>query len=185
MHKDTPDPLDVDQLKKLKYETTDVSLPSLSKALIGLFIFIGASSFIAWGIMRLFIPVPADVATEKTVDSSSLAPGLPVLQAKPKFDMLKFRLQEEAKVDQYGWADKSKGRVHVPIDVAIEKMTASGVLPHAAPGGMEIPSAPKPTAENTPSGTLPMAPASVPISGLTPNSVPVAPTSTPADKSAR
>ena len=185
MHKETPDRLDIDQLKKLKYETTDVSLPSLSKALVGLFIFIGVSSFLAWAIMRLFIPVPADVATEKTVDSSSLAPGLPVLQAKPKFDMLQFRLQEEAKVDQYGWADKAKGRVHVPVDVAIEKIAASGVLPSAVPGGIQIPSAPKPTAENTPSGTLPMAPASAPTSGMSPKSSSITPNSTPAVKSVR
>ncbi|MEP6754518.1 MAG: hypothetical protein ABJA67_03370 [Chthonomonadales bacterium] len=174
MRKDNHEPVDVDQLKKLKYESSDIPLPVLGKTALGLFAFIGVSSAITWVFLKLFVPVPADVEHEKVADTSMLAPGLPVLQAKPKFDMLNFRLQEEAKTDQYGYVDKAKGLVHVPIDITIEKIAASGKLPSALPGGVEKPGPPKPTAENTPSGTLPVDPATAVSPSMTPITTPPA-----------
>ena len=185
MHNDSKDPIDIDQLKKLKYETSDVSIPYLMKATVFLGLFILVSSVITWGIFKAFVPMPAAEVQDKVVDSSSLSTGQPLLQVNPKLDMLQFRLSEEAKTDQYGWIDKPKGIVHVPVDVMMEKIAASGSLPKAQPGGQAA-MTPKPSADKNPSGTLPMEGAVPPRSNQpeTGAPTPIAPAGSPASETA-
>ena len=102
MHNESKDPIDIDQLKKLKYETADVSIPSLWKYLGVLALFIVVSAGVTWAIFKMFVPMPTSEAPDKMADSSSLSPGQPILQTNPKIDMLDFRLSEEAKTEKYG-----------------------------------------------------------------------------------
>ena len=46
--------------------------------------------------------------------------------------MLTWRAQRAARLNGYGWVDRSKGLVHIPIERAMDE-AASGMLPEGAP----------------------------------------------------
>jgi hypothetical protein len=50
---------------------------------------------------------------------------MPHLQPDPVADLNKFRLSEEQWLNTYGWVDQARGRIHVPIETAIDIMAAS------------------------------------------------------------
>ncbi len=60
----------------------------------------------------------------------------PRLQSEPGVDMKQFSTRQQVEMNGYGWVDKQKGIVHIPIERAIE-ITAKKGLPArpAAAGG--------------------------------------------------
>jgi hypothetical protein len=72
-------------------------------------------------------------------------PPSPRLQSYPLDDMQELRKNESLVLDHYGWVDKSKGVVRIPVDRAIELLATRG-LPHrqapAAPTAAGAPAAP-------------------------------------------
>lgn len=137
---DHNEPQTIDMLRKLGYESSDVSLPVLVKCVAFLFAFIGGTAILTYIIYVVFVPpVPESQKTAASV--AKLPPGVPALQGHPKFDMRAFRQQEEARLNGYGWVDKSNGIAHIPVDQALEAIAASGQLPKAEPGAGNIPPA--------------------------------------------
>jgi hypothetical protein len=141
---------DIDQLKKLRYEESDISLPTILKWIVFLFAFVGVTSVVTWLIYLVFVPNVPYRDAQSTDVVNKLGPGQPALQPHPKIDMREFRAIEDVKTSTYGWYDKGAGQVRAPIDVTIEKILASGELPKAEPGGGAI--KPNPSAENMPGG---------------------------------
>jgi hypothetical protein len=148
-----------DQLNKLGYETSDVSLPTLIKWIIFLFMFIGITSVVTWLIYLIFVPGVKDNDQTTASTVNKLGPDQPALQVHPRIDLKEFRAEEEAKIDHYGWVDKKAGIVHLPIDVTLEKVAASGALPKADPGAVDL--KPNPSVDNNASGTANPAPGPV------------------------
>jgi hypothetical protein len=56
----------------------------------------------------------------------------PNLQVRPVQDFAAFRARERGVLDSYGWVDKDKGVVHIPIEEAMRLVVERG-LPAAAP----------------------------------------------------
>lgn len=50
---------------------------------------------------------------------------MPHLQPDPVADLNKFRISEEEWLNSYGWMDPKQGKVHIPIETAIDIMSAS------------------------------------------------------------
>jgi hypothetical protein len=50
---------------------------------------------------------------------------MPHLQPDPIADLNKFRIREEQWLNTYGWVDRGQGRIHIPIEKAIDVMSAS------------------------------------------------------------
>ncbi|HUO14574.1 MAG TPA: hypothetical protein VMX38_06280 [Verrucomicrobiae bacterium] len=50
---------------------------------------------------------------------------VPHLQPDPVADLNKFRIGEEEWLNSYGWVDPKQGKVHIPIERAIDIMSAS------------------------------------------------------------
>jgi hypothetical protein len=58
----------------------------------------------------------------------SLPPAsAPVLQISPRADMARFQAEEEAEMTSYGWVDRGKGLVRIPIDRAMQKVVKDGI----------------------------------------------------------
>ena len=59
----------------------------------------------------------------------------PQLQTAPADDLRALRAEEEARLNSYGWVDRAKGIVHVPIGQAMKETVAKGIpgFPKAAP----------------------------------------------------
>src|SRR5688572_24993266 len=130
---DHPEPQTIDMLRKLGYESSDVSLSVLVKWIAYLFIFIGVTSLLTLVIYWVFVPgTKIDQSSGATV--GKLPEGVPAIQTHPKFDMKVFREQEEAKAAGFGWTDKGKGIAHVPVDEKLDEIAKSGALPKAEPG---------------------------------------------------
>ncbi len=49
----------------------------------------------------------------------------PRLQPDPAADLNKFRLSEEEELNSYGWVDRQGGRIHIPIERAIQILGSS------------------------------------------------------------
>lgn len=58
----------------------------------------------------------------------------PRLQASPPQDMARFYRQEMAELNSYGWIDRDKGVVHIPIDQAMRIIAKEGIKDWPAPG---------------------------------------------------
>jgi hypothetical protein len=54
-------------------------------------------------------------------------PPTPRLQIAPTADLAEYRQQERQRLNSYGWVDKSSGKVHIPIDKAIERIVSTGL----------------------------------------------------------
>ncbi len=71
-------------------------------------------------------------------------PPEPRLEPHPLAPRLKLRAEEEAILTSYGWVEKDRGLVRLPIDRAIELLVQRGLppakpMPAAAPAPMSVP----------------------------------------------
>lgn len=101
------------------YEPEDVRL-----------MFIGVLAIVTFAFLVL-IPLILRGAYPDTlagVDRKQTAqPPPPVLQTDPATDLRDFRAEEEARLESYGWVDRSKGVVHIPIEQAMKEAAAKGI----------------------------------------------------------
>lgn len=71
---------------------------------------------------------------------TSLPQGAPMLQADPVKDMQAMRAEQEGKLNSYGWIDREKGVVHVPIEKAMAfTLERSMVKAQAAEAATPVP----------------------------------------------
>jgi hypothetical protein len=147
MRKIDPSTVNVDQLRELGYERSDVSLPTLGRWIVFLFAFIAFCSVVSYVIFRVFVPeIGQDIRVnpQKIVDRM---PGGMAIQPAPRTDIVTFRQKEDHVLETYGWADKTAGTVHIPVDRALELIAERG-LPTREPGPM-----PRMTPESSPNLT--------------------------------
>lgn len=57
----------------------------------------------------------------------AVTPPAPELQVDPRSDLAEFRNEESARLNSYGWVDRSKGVVHIPIAQAMAEIAAKGI----------------------------------------------------------
>jgi hypothetical protein len=55
-----------------------------------------------------------------------IAPPGPRLETNPEAELQRFRAEEEKWLNTYGWIDKRKGIVRIPIDEAMKKLARTG-----------------------------------------------------------
>jgi hypothetical protein len=101
------------------YEHSDWPLGTIGLILLGTFILLVISPFV---MMAAFPGSVADVSRAFTVE-----PPQPRLQTDPSEDLVKFRAEEEKRLDSYYWVDKKKGIVHIPIEQAMKEVAEEGI----------------------------------------------------------
>ncbi len=67
------------------------------------------------------------------------APAGPHLQAQAPEDLRKFRTEEEATLNSYGWVNQQAGIVRIPIDRAMQILVQRGVTAEAQPAAKTPP----------------------------------------------
>ena len=72
-------------------------------------------------------------------------PPLPQLQVHPVEDLRQYRADQEKSLDTYGWVDRTRGTVHIPIQRAMDLLLERG-LPTRPAGAPPASKAPTPTA---------------------------------------
>jgi hypothetical protein len=137
---------DLDQPRQAGYERTDVNTWAIGKFGIALVLI----SVGAMAILLMFFHYLIDregPAPPKAYSSLSEAnvkkPAGVQLEEAPVQQLARERAAEDQILNSYGWVDKQKGIVRVPIDVAIDMVAKKG-LPSRA-------TAPEPDNVSTPS----------------------------------
>jgi hypothetical protein len=113
----------------VQFEHRDVSLRAM--------LWIGAAIIVTAIVLhlvlyRLYDGLRAGAAESGRITKSSEVPqqttsAQPQLQVDPAADINQLRAEENKKLNAYGWIDKDKGVVRIPIDRAINIMAARGI----------------------------------------------------------
>ncbi len=68
----------------------------------------------------------------------AVVPPEPRIQASPSNDLHDLRVYEDAVLEKYSWIDKSKGRLGIPIDRAMQLIAQRGIPPQKAPDSLKL-----------------------------------------------
>ncbi len=123
--------------EEVAYESRDLNHEAVFYFLLVLGIGICLVYLIMWGVIRELggsqyaghtttnpIMTSAEQLKEIGGDPANSFP-MPQLQPDPVADLNKFRIREEQNLNTYGWADQAHGRIHIPIETAIDMMSRS------------------------------------------------------------
>jgi hypothetical protein len=119
------------------YETTDVN-PVTLLAWVGLLAAVLVFSVVAaWVLFDVFAARAArrDPKVSPLAPADSQRPPEPRLLVKEHDDLVTVRKEEEELLDTYGWVDKERGIVRIPIARAMELVAKEGLQSRPAPSG--------------------------------------------------
>ena len=117
-----------DLLEEMGYETRDITLSTIAKWLVGLFVFIGITTGGTILLYRWFVPPYAEMERVAPLAHVRHVPPIPQLQPDPRADMSNYREAEDAVADEYTTGGK-KGVPHtnLPVNKAIDLLAAQGI----------------------------------------------------------
>jgi hypothetical protein len=113
---------------KNDHEKSDARVGTLfvvGAGLLGLILVSFAAMFFLWKVFEKN-PPPVTTQVSETAIQGALPPE-PRLQADPPADLAAFRAYEDSLLDGYGWVDRTKGTVRVPIDSAMAMVARKGL----------------------------------------------------------
>jgi hypothetical protein len=85
----------------------------------------GVMAFVVLSSVVLMFVYPS--AQQGPSDAPHGATAAPHLQIDPEADLAAYRATEQRQLAGYGWVDKQRGIVRIPIDEAIRDVAAAGV----------------------------------------------------------
>jgi hypothetical protein len=119
------------------YENRDLSHEAVFYFFLGLGVMIVLAYLAMWGMFKQLggsqyaghqttnpIMTSDEQLREIGGDPANSFP-MPHLQPDPVADLNKFRIREEQRLNTYGWVDEKHDRIHMPIETAIDMMSAS------------------------------------------------------------
>jgi hypothetical protein len=117
------------------HETRDVSMRGVVLFGVGIVaLLVGSLALTAWFFALLAVTPAGHGVRGAPVAATPLRPPGPQLQALPTRDMQELRQTENARLQSYGWIDRSAGIVRMPIDRAMALVVQQGL-----PSWHEIP----------------------------------------------
>ena len=126
---------------ELGYETQDLQWPVVLWSLGIILVLTLVSIF---GLALLFKYRDAEPLLIRNVAPVTMAeprtiPTGPLLQALPSVDMAEYKAKSSSHMEHFGWVDEASGKVHIPIDRAMEIALEQGF-----PTGVPAPAAETP-----------------------------------------
>jgi hypothetical protein len=132
---------------EVTYEPADLS----ARAVVVFLIFLAVGGLVItlgmWGAYKYiagdrFLPHPLGTRPATQAELQTIISRFPPprLQPNPVADMNAFRVQEDLLLNTYGWIDQANGKIHIPIERAMDMVAASG-LPVRSSAGEVKPSA--------------------------------------------
>jgi hypothetical protein len=102
------------------YETSDAEPRLIVGLAIGIAAFLVFSPAVLWALLSGSIERPRAVAWIGNVPA-------PTLQIDPNRDLAEMRRDEQERLTSYGWVDRSRGTVHIPIERALDLTLQRGL----------------------------------------------------------
>jgi hypothetical protein len=117
------------------HERKDVDIVSLFTIVLMLFIAIAVVLFIVAIMMRYFnLKEPARTAGQANIPATRAEEfPQPRLEVKPGASLAELRAAEDSVLNSYGWIDRNRGTVRIPIDRAMQLILERG-LPDVGAG---------------------------------------------------
>ena len=115
------------------HEVSDINSKRVARVGLALATVIALALLVTYGLFRYFyrgetrtrpLPSPLSYTREPTPE--------PRLSIEPGKDLKTLRSEEDAMLKSYGWIDRDKGVVRIPIDRAIELLAERGLPARAA-----------------------------------------------------
>jgi hypothetical protein len=129
MHSQDPELVNanLDEMRKIGYDTRDIDMSGINKAVLGFFVFTIGCIIIGIGVVAYVGKFGARPDLPQLKAPLAVADA-PLLQTNvtAKLDIEVLRRNENERLTTYGWVDKEKGIVRIPVDVAIEKALQKG-----------------------------------------------------------
>ena len=109
------------------HEHTDIPVRTIGKYMLGLAIS-GVVIVVVLGFMwNWFARAIPEEARVPAWQGPRELPPTPRLQLAPSVDLADYRQKEFERLNSYGWVDRSAGKVHIPIDRAIDEVLRAGL----------------------------------------------------------
>jgi hypothetical protein len=121
----------------VSYERRDLSHRAVFGTLLVLFCAGILIHLVVWSVFRYlggsqFVPhqttnpiMTSNEELKEVGGDPALSFPAPHLQPNPVADLNKFRVREEQELNTYGWIDPQAGKIHIPIERAIDVMASS------------------------------------------------------------
>jgi hypothetical protein len=117
--------MDENNHPQIRHETSDVHVWAVGKFGIALALLCISSLGLLFGLFRYF-QVRENTAGVKQIDPVRTFPQ-PQLQKTPALDLKIIRDAEDQMLATYGWVDREKGIVRIPIERAMQLLTERGL----------------------------------------------------------
>ena len=100
--------------------------PEVIPARLPLVLARGVAGLVMLVLIALIFLFPVSLSVPIARPTQPLPPE-PRLQVTPKDDLVRLRAGEDATLGSYGWVDRSRGIVHIPIDEAMRRTAEQGI----------------------------------------------------------
>jgi hypothetical protein len=108
------------------HQTSDINVRVVTWAAIGLMISVIAVCVTVGGLFSLFKRQYRSVSAPSGITTPGRLPPAPRLQTNPTADLQHLLEAENAKLNSYGWIDKSAEVIRIPIDRAMDLLAQRG-----------------------------------------------------------
>ncbi len=115
-------------------QSSEINVSGILKSGVALLVIAVVVHILMWGLFEVFNAREAnqDRAPSQMFVKDQLPPE-PILQKSPVLDLKKFNDSEADALNSYGWVDKEKGIVRIPIPEAMKLMLQREKAAMAAP----------------------------------------------------
>jgi len=109
------------------HEERDADIRPIVLTGLGLALAVAVVCLLIYGIFRYLATHPAtSVQPNPMAVYDSQIPPAPRIEEHPAIELQQLRAQEEQTLSTYGWIDKNKGVVRIPVDRAMELQIERG-----------------------------------------------------------
>lgn len=113
------------------HETQDANVKWVVAVVVFLFVFGLCVHFILGKFLSLLerVPPSSDLwePERRAATPPPARPAFPLLQVSPPLDLSEFRNRENQELESYGWIDRRRGIVRVPIERAMDLVLREGL----------------------------------------------------------
>lgn len=119
--------MDEPNQQRIGHETRDINVRVVTWTAIGLVVSAMVMGVTVGGLFSLFKSQHPSASASSRITTPVALPPPPRLQTNPTADLQQLREVENAKLNSYGWIDKSAGVVRIPIDRAMDLLAQRGL----------------------------------------------------------
>ncbi len=108
-----------------RHETTDTRIAPVVWGGVVLAVAAALTAAVAYGVFDYLATRPVPQSNPMAAEEQQVPPE-PRIEEHPTIELRDLRQAEDQRLDSYGWVDRDKGTVHIPVDRAMELQLERG-----------------------------------------------------------